>query len=348
MLKIPTRQKKRKEKEKKKNKLVTNTVRGQKRPSTRLRVTLINNPSWVEKRGQGHRIRVTTGPRPVPARPPGLLRKWPWLGWLFVDSRSRKREGRFPFRTPLADDEGQSRTDTALGPAPSQGPDVSHSGGCGSRQGPRVRAAPPPALTRTKTTTALRSRNSSPNGTGLPDASSTGSSATAVASGCPRSEPRAELGTRAGPVLPLTCRVTGARAGAAIALCIRGPGFAQTRCRRGAQRCKAGPHSGGRNPPGSRDPAQLGRGRRGSRGRAPGAGLCGVPARPGAAAGCGQAGPLWVWAEHLQPLWGETLRVLVSTRLRRSRCCREVQIALSVPDLTTLVRKGGSEARSVI
>lgn len=64
-------------------------------------------------------------------------------------------------------------------------------------------------LTLTNTTTARRSRNSAPNVTRLPDASSTGSSATASASGCPRSvsEP---LGLRTRPAQPLTCRVTGA------------------------------------------------------------------------------------------------------------------------------------------
>lgn len=100
-----------------------------------------------------------------------------------------------------------------------------------------LRAAPLPALTRTKTTTARRSRNSAPNGTCLPEASSTGSSATAAARGCPRSGP---LGTAAGAARPLTCRVTGARAGSATAPCICLPGFAPTVPKRTAQVRRAG------------------------------------------------------------------------------------------------------------
>lgn len=67
----------------------------------------------------------------------------------------------------------------------------------------------PTLLTLTNTTTARRSRNSEPNDTRLPDASSTGRSATAAARGCPGSvsEP---VGIRTGPAQPLTCRVTGA------------------------------------------------------------------------------------------------------------------------------------------
>lgn len=80
-----------------------------------------------------------------------------------------------------------------------------------TRRGPTRGPSPPslPVLTLTNTTTARLSRNSAPNVTRLPDASSTGSSATAAASGCPRSvsEP-VGLGTR--PAQPLTCRVTGA------------------------------------------------------------------------------------------------------------------------------------------
>lgn len=95
-----------------------------------------------------------------------------------------------------------------------------------------LRAAPQPTLTRTKITTALRSRNSAPNGTRLPDASSTGSSATAATSGCTFSGP---LGAGDGVARPLTCRVTGARAAAAIAPCIRRPRFTPTQRWRDAQ-----------------------------------------------------------------------------------------------------------------
>lgn len=115
---------------------------------------------------------------------------------------------------------------------------------------PRPFPSRPPLLTLTNTTTARRSRNSAPNDTRLPDASSTGSSATAAARGCPGSvsEP---VGVRTGPAQPLTCRVTGA----AIAGVGRLLGSSRGRGRRGpagwggAQRDGAGLRLGSRSTP---------------------------------------------------------------------------------------------------
>ena len=171
------------------------------------------------------------GPHPVSVRPLGSPRKWPWLGGLLFLSRSRKRE-RSPPSTAFS---GRPLEEEEPGPAGSVLRSWTIPGArCNSRQGRpwknnlrpclQVRSlrriVPSPVLTRTKTTTARRSRNSSPNGTGLPEASSTGSSATAAARGCQLSGP---LGTGAGAAYPLTCRVTGASEGAAIAPYVRGP-----------------------------------------------------------------------------------------------------------------------------
>lgn len=172
--------------------------------------------------------------------------------------RSRRPEGRAP--------PAPRRLGAAGGPgrAPHSGPDPQRP--ARSQRGweataipacrPRRAPGPRPALTRTNTTTARRSRNSAPNGTRRPEASSTGSSATAAARGSPRSGP---LAAGAGAARLLTCHVTGTRAGAAIVLHarrrrLRAPTPTPGRLRRGdrtegadlGQRRDRGPAGGNR------------------------------------------------------------------------------------------------------
>lgn len=211
----------------KKNKLAANTLRVQKGPSTSFRGTLTQHSRWVGKSVKGCPKRIKTGPHPVPARPPRWLRKRPWLGGQFVP--------------PVTGSERTLHVQDASSGRQQEGPGGHRSGPwtlsvrrprCAPRRGfvsnfhPSQLATSGPALTRTKTTTARRSRNSQPNGTRLPEASSTGSWATAAASGCRRSGP---LGSGAAAVRLLTCRVTGARAGAAIPPNFRGPGLTPAR-----------------------------------------------------------------------------------------------------------------------